>query len=123
MSLRLYGGMSISFLVVLGKAGIPTLFHPSMSNESDLQNSRATSSLDTSSLTSMLYRGYRVKATRDKIRKVIESDPAFDKTKRPFQSRNQRMTSSIAALRRIFELKRDQQWTVRLPSRLPPSTG
>jgi acyl-CoA oxidase len=80
--------------------------------QSDMQQCRAANSLNVDSLTDMLYRGFRDKQTRNKIRQSIQNEPAFDKTKRPFQSRNQRMTSSIYALRRLLELKHEQQWSV-----------
>ncbi|KAM0754099.1 acyl-CoA oxidase [Meredithblackwellia eburnea MCA 4105] len=76
----------------------------------DLNNARGTASFDSTTLGRVL-RGKREAEVRRRVSKVLEADPAFDKSKKAYLSRAQRLEQGMRMTRRLLELKAEKDWS------------
>ncbi|KAG2226088.1 hypothetical protein INT45_011705 [Circinella minor] len=92
---------------------VPTKFpnlQPKAPNGTDLlQIERSKASFDVNTLSKFSY-GEEFLNRKEKILRIIESDPAFEKSQRFFQSRHERMTHAYEKDKRTIELSEELGW-------------
>jgi acyl-CoA oxidase len=77
----------------------------------DLARERARASFPVRALTHLLDGGAAATERKERIYRLVEREPAFDGTQRPFQSRSDRFAAAVAAAKRVQELKRAHRLT------------
>ncbi|KAF8636086.1 hypothetical protein AX17_003791 [Amanita inopinata Kibby_2008] len=77
----------------------------------DMANARRQASINVALVRDFLHDGKREWEARDKVVKVLETDPVFDKSKRDFMTRTERYTRALAITKRVFELQDIHNWT------------
>ncbi|KAI9278626.1 acyl-CoA dehydrogenase/oxidase C-terminal [Phascolomyces articulosus] len=74
-----------------------------------IQVERAKASFDVKSLSKFIY-GERYLQKLDKIVPILESEPAFDKSRRYFQGRDEKIRDAWKKDRRFLELAKEHNW-------------
>ncbi|KAI8142051.1 acyl-CoA dehydrogenase/oxidase [Fennellomyces sp. T-0311] len=74
-----------------------------------IQAERAKASFDVKAMSKFLYSEEWL-AKLDKVLKVMETDPAFDKTQRYFQGRAERIRDAYAKDKRLLEITEELKW-------------
>ncbi|RCH98271.1 hypothetical protein CU097_012978 [Rhizopus azygosporus] len=87
----------------------PDLKPRAPSGEALLETERAKTSFDVKALSKFMYTEEWLDRMY-KILNIIENDPAFDKTKRYYESRSEKIKSSLWKDRRMTELAREHNW-------------
>lgn len=67
--------------------------------------------MDVGSLRSLLYGGRDAWETHARIVRVMQADPAFNKSRRLYMTRTERYERALAMTRRIYELKDQESWS------------
>lgn len=75
-----------------------------------LTTEREKSSIDTKKLASYMFTD-EILARNDRILKVLQNDPVFDKSQNYFQGRNERIEASLAKGKRLRQLSVKHKWT------------
>lgn len=81
----------------------PNLAPKGPSGELFLANERAKATFDVEELSKFMYTEGQLQKI-NKVLQVLESDPAFDKTNRYYESREDKITTSLWKDRRLIEV-------------------
>ncbi|KAK7055264.1 acyl-coenzyme A oxidase [Favolaschia claudopus] len=84
---------------------------PSKQNAVDMDKARSTASINVVDVRNFLNDGAARWRRREGIVGVLSTDPLFDKSKRPFQNRQQQFLRGEAISNRLYELKEIHKWT------------
>ncbi|KAM0786049.1 hypothetical protein ACM66B_006860 [Microbotryomycetes sp. NB124-2] len=76
----------------------------------DLQQARSNTTFDTVKVTRLLNEGYRDADMRKQVADVISKEPAFDKSKRAYMSRAQRLERGLFMTKKLFEIVDREDW-------------
>ncbi|EIE85424.1 hypothetical protein G6F46_009406 [Rhizopus delemar] len=90
----------------------PNLAPKGPSGELFLANERAKATFDVEELSKFMYTEGQLQKI-NKVLQVLESDPAFDKTNRYYESREDKITTSLWKDRRLIEVAKEQNWDAR----------
>lgn len=82
-----------------------------MRNAGDMTNARERSTIDVTAVRNLLYNGRARWEQKQRIEKVLSSDPVFDKMKRPFITRMEAYSRGQRLTNRIYQLEQDLGWT------------
>ncbi|KAK7029744.1 acyl-coenzyme A oxidase [Favolaschia claudopus] len=84
---------------------------PSKQNAIDMDKARAAASINVVDVRNFLNDGAARWRKREKIVGILSTDPLFDKSKRPFQNRQQQFLRGESISNRLYELKEIHKWT------------
>ncbi|OBZ74786.1 Peroxisomal acyl-coenzyme A oxidase 1 [Grifola frondosa] len=80
--------------------------------KSDMSHARQRASVSCVNLQKFLW-GDEQWTTRQRIVEIISNDPIFDKSSRPFSSRQERYKRGLAMANRIYELRELHKWSAK----------
>ncbi|CAO3699738.1 hypothetical protein G6F70_005764 [Rhizopus microsporus] len=87
----------------------PKLAPKGPSGELLLANERAKGTFDVEELSKYMYSEEWLQKM-SKVLQVLETEPAFDKTNRYYQTRKEKITTSLWKEKRLIEIAREHQW-------------
>ncbi|KAK4053613.1 hypothetical protein OIO90_003852 [Microbotryomycetes sp. JL221] len=76
----------------------------------DLEQARSLTNFDKTQITRLLNEGYRDSDMRQQVANVISKEPAFDKSKRSYMSRQQRLEKGLEMTKKLFEIVDREDW-------------
>ncbi|KAK0476960.1 peroxisomal oxidase [Armillaria novae-zelandiae] len=82
-----------------------------MQNAGDMTAARERSTIDIAAVRNMLHNGRARWEQKERIEKILASDPVFDKMKRPFITRMEAYNRGQRLTDRIYQLEQDLGWT------------
>ncbi|KAK0433149.1 peroxisomal oxidase [Armillaria borealis] len=82
-----------------------------MQNAGDMTNARERSTIDVTAVRNLLYNGRARWEQKQRIEKILSSDPVFDKMNRPFITRMEAYSRGQRLTNRIYQLEQDLGWT------------
>ncbi|CAK5263611.1 unnamed protein product [Mycena citricolor] len=83
----------------------------SRQNRVDMDAARAATTVDVLALRDFLHGGSAKWTARARIVDILQQDPIFDKTQRPFLTRKELYTRGQALTNRLYELKEAHHWS------------
>ncbi|EMD34949.1 hypothetical protein CERSUDRAFT_116474 [Gelatoporia subvermispora B] len=83
----------------------------SLRNAQDMSSARARTTMDVAAVRSFLYTNQHEWEIHQNLVQIMEADPVFDKSRRPFMSRSERYVRAVAMASRAYELKEIHHWS------------
>ncbi|KAI0027723.1 peroxisomal oxidase [Vararia minispora EC-137] len=83
----------------------------------DIARARASSTVNIEAVRSYLYGGGDKWKDHEKVERTLASDPVFEKSKKPWMSRQELFEATLAQTSRIYELEERLSWTPEMTSR------